>query len=302
MANSKDKKLSTNVTESPSKTGRTPVNGYLNKTDKYLVETAKKTNTVVFAILLLSIFSIILGILNLLMLKGDITNPADAVLSAEWIECETANHVGYKVRSDWAVEGYGNAVMFSPSATSVISLSAESVLEINSESEVLCTHDTFDEFIEYQLSLTEEAGITMNITSKSPYPIIGQEGIRVEMEQTTEVEGTPVTTYTTSVFWIYDDYLYSLGYTSGVKGYASAEFKYVLESFRIIPEEEWAVLTPDKDGADSLVSDYADFGSSVVEESNSSVESDTSTSSTSSDSGNTSSSDTDDTTTSASSE
>ena len=267
-SNKKTSEKSTPAKETVVRKSRTPIGGYTSQTDKYLMETVHRTQTMTFACVILCVFAIILGILNLFMKTGiGDNNPADA--GAHWIECETENHVGYKVMSNWETEGYGNSVIFKPTESSAISISAQSVLEINAldEVEIKCTEDTLEEFVISQMS-TAAAGqdIKNIVTSREKYKICDSEGIKLQMAQQTTYDGKAINTYTTGVFWIYEGYLYSLSYTTPVKGYSSSEFDYVVESVRIIPEEEWSIVDFDNIEGDveSAVEDMKEIADDIT--------------------------------------
>ena len=245
--------------------------GYRSMSEKSIQKTVDLHTTMLIACILICVMSVVLGIINLFMIKNISNNPYTATLD-DWVECELDNHIGYKVRKDWKTSGYDGSVIFQPTDTTAISVGSQSIADINrAHTENLLTHDTLKQYIENDLKAvdSDENFAIRNITCDE-YITLGTTGYRYTFTQDTQTENQKVATYTESVFFIYEDYLYTFSYTSAVMGYAIPEFEFVLDSIRLIPESERPTLLPSQNFNSDIADDYTRLGESLTSNTSSS--------------------------------
>lgn len=239
--------------------------GYKSMSEKSIQKTVDLHTTMLMSCVIICTLSLVLGIINLCLVKDLSANPVQTTLD-EWVECELENHVGYKVRKDWKTSGYNDSVIFQPSETTAIAVGAQSVADINrANTGNKLTHDTLRQYIEDDLkAINKEAGYSVENVAYEEFVVLGTTGYRYTFNQKTPTNNQTVSTYTDSVFFIYEGYLYTFSFTSAVSGYSIPEFTYVLDSIRLIPASERPTLLPSDEFNKSLVDDYASLGSDIT--------------------------------------
>lgn len=265
---SKDRKK---ATRKPDEEPKKPVpkagglKGYTSVAEKSLQKTVDTHTTMLFCCIVLIILSLVMGIINVVLVKS-ISNNTIATTLDEWVECTLENYVGYKVKKEWKTMGYEDSVIFQPTDTTAVAVGTKSVEAINrNEGGVKLSHATLREYIEADLkTIGNEPGYSVDNITFEEYVVLGTTGYRYTFSQTTPTENQSVKTYTDSVFFIYEGYLYTFSYTSAVMGYAIPEYEYLLSSIRLIPSTERPTMLPSGDFNEDIVDDYKDLGESIT--------------------------------------
>lgn len=249
------------------------VKGYISMKDKSIQKTVDLHTTMLICCIVLIILSLVMGIINVFLIKN--LSVGSITTIDEWVECTLENNIGYKVKKEWATTGYNDAVIFQPTETTAVAVSTKRVDDINRGNEDFkLTHDTLRTYIENDLkTIGNEEGYSVDNITYEEYVVLGTTGYRYTFSQKTPTDNQTVTTYTDSVFFIYEGYLYTFSYTSSVMGYAIPEFEYLLSSIRLIPSDERPTMLPSEEFNNQIAEDYSELGSDVaskVEESSAS--------------------------------
>ena len=245
--------------------------GYMSKQDKQIYDKARYAGYFSFAAMFMCVCIAVLCIANTFMLKSVIDNGSGTFDTSEWIEFTLENDIGYSVKSTWNTSYYDGSLVFNPSDTTAISVTCESIETINKTSGATLTYNTLREYIDADLKNLDNAeGYSVSDVKFKEYPILDTTGYYYTFKQEQPIEDTTGTAYTESVFFIYNDYMYTFAYASPVQTYSSPDFENVLKSIRVVPENENEFTDlPDfntKVNADSdLVSDYAEIGGEIAE-------------------------------------
>lgn len=271
-------KITKSESESKPRVPRRTSFGYQSAADKALYDKARLAGYYAFAAMFMSICVFALCVVNTFMIKG-LTDTDGTIKSVDWVEFTLDNDVGYSVKSNWNTSYYQESLVFQPTETTAISVSSQSIKTINETSNTNLTYDTLKEYIERDLKrIGSEDGYSVDDIKFKKYDVLDTSGYLYTFKQTqpTDNNGSGVA-YTASLFFIYKDYLYSFAYASPVQTYTSPDYEHVLSSIRIVPENEddftsVAIDFDTKIDTDSsMVSDYANFGSSVASDINSKI-------------------------------
>lgn len=253
--------------------------GYQSAADKALYDKARFSGYYAFAAMFISICVLALSIVNTFMIKG-LTDTDGTLKTVDWVEFTLDNDIGYSVKSNWNTSYYNDSLVFQPTESTAISVSSQSIQVINETSSTNLTFDTLKDYIERDIKkIGETEGYSVEDVKFKEYTVLDTTGYMYTFKQTQPTDSGSGTAYTASLFFIYDDYLYSFAYGSPVQTYTSPDYEHVLSSIRVVPENEddFTSVALDFntkiDANSSVVSDYADFGSSVADSINSAVES-----------------------------
>ena len=242
------------------------VNGYRSMSDKAIQKTCNQTMGIALTAMFTSILIFILTIINTFILAGLADTGITTKTFDDWVECTLENYVGYKVKKDWTAISVESGVAFKISESEAISIDSRAVADINKTQSINLTYETIDKLVESDLSaLNNQDEITISNITKDTCEYIGQSGMQYNFKQETKNpdDGTTATTYTKSIFFIYKDYLYSFAYVSAAS-YSSKDFQSVLDSIRVIPEEERQEVVPVEDLDSEWVNLYSDFGNTMT--------------------------------------
>ena len=222
-----------------------------------------KKESSVLTIICLACFCMSLAsiVLSLSARIGISSQETSGTVSDGYITCTLENGLEYKVKPDWNVDGLTNAIIFYISDSSALSISCEPISGINQTSELKCTYDTLADYVKTTTVDTyTKQSIDYIIQSEGEYPVLDTKGYRIYSKQIATQKEQKVNTYTDSVFFIYNEYLCSVSFTSSYTGYPETEFDKLLASIQPISDSvssslKWGT-SPDSaivDGFTSLI-------------------------------------------------
>lgn len=240
------------------------IKGYVSMKDKSIQKTVDLHTTMLICCIVLTVLSLVMGIINVFLIKN--LSVGGITTADEWVECQLDNYVGYKVKKEWSTSGYNDSVIFQPTETTAVAVSAKNIDDINrGNPDFKLTHDTLRTYIENDLkTVGSEPGYSVDNITYEEYVVLGTTGYRYTFTQKTPTESQTVTTYSDNVFFIYEGYLYTFTYTSSVMGYSIPEFEYLLSSIRLIPSSERPTVLPSEDFNKDIAEDYSDLGNSIA--------------------------------------
>lgn len=173
---------------------------------------------------------------------------------------ETDNSIGYSARNNWAVSGVNGAVVYQIGDSTIASVQATALSLINENAEVKCTSDNLLEYFMKELSASSTDDMRVSDVQYKEYPVLDAHGYYVTFTQSQTVDGVTASSYTDTLLFIYDSYLYSFTYANSYRTTVNSDFEYMLKSIHVVTDRPDNGMTSFDIGQVSvdagLISDY----------------------------------------------